>query len=89
MVPLAIKEGGVGSNPYPITTNANIKKGMKFIAYHRDRPYRSSVTNQILVDGEIIFDGDLIVSTVTDRNSYLIPEKNINFLNGEHYIISK
>ena len=72
-----------------IGENANIKKGMKFIAYHRDQPYRSSVTNKILVDGEIIVDGDLVVKGVTERHSYLISKGILEPLTGERYLISR
>ncbi len=44
--------------------NSNIKKGMKFVAFHREKPLRDSKTGQILVKGLITIDAILSATKV-------------------------
>ena len=66
--------GIVGENlVLDVGRNASIKKGMKFVAYHRDEPFYDSESGEILVKGEVVVDGLLKVKKVTDIETVLEP----------------
>ena len=68
--------------------DANVKQGMKFLAYHRGTPLRDSETDEIIVDGRIVFDGKLIAETVKKRFTHLNPYEGNNFLKAK-YVVSQ
>ena len=51
--------------------NSNIKRGMKFVAYHRTEPIKDPETGELIIRGKIIEDGELSALTVRKRFSHL------------------
>ena len=68
--------------------DTHIVEGMKFIAYHRGPPLRSSVTNEILVPGNVILDGVLTAHQVKTNTAYL-SSKNNNKISEATYVVTQ
>ncbi len=71
-----------------IGKNANIKTGMKFIAYHREKPLIDSETGHIIVNGEISIDAILSAGKVNQKRTYL-KNMNNNISHNSTFVISK
>ena len=68
--------------------NANIKPGMKFLAFHPGEPLRDSETGDIIVEGKVIIDGKLRAQTVKRGFSHLDPYDGDNIKNA-NYVVSQ
>ena len=68
--------------------NANIKKGMKFVAYHRTAPIEDPETGELIVRGKVVEDGVLDAGTVKKRFSLLHPQDGAAVTRAE-YVVSR
>ncbi len=70
-----------------VGANANLKEGMKFVAYHRGPSIVDSETGQVLVRGRIHLDAPLNVTRVKRTNAHLNVRKNEDIGDAE-YVVS-
>ena len=68
--------------------DANIKEGMKFVAYDRADPLVDFETGEILVKGRVSRVGELFAKMVRQKFTYLEPIKRMKMSNAR-YVVSK
>ena len=77
-----------GSFIIDLGKDANIREGMKFLAYHRGRPLKDSETGEVVVQGNVIVDGKLRARTVKKRFAHLKPTEKASLQHAE-YVVSQ
>ena len=68
--------------------DANVKEGMKFVAYNRDDPLIDFETGEILVNGKVNKVGELVAKIVTENATHLEPTQRIKIAKAR-YVVSK
>ena len=71
-----------------IGKNANIKEGMKFVAYHRTAPIQDPETGELIIRGRVVEDGELSAGTVKKRFSDLHSQDG-SAVNRAEYVVSR
>ena len=69
--------------------DANIKEGMRFVAYYRDDPLTDSETGGILVQGKVNKVGELFAKRVRQNFTHLKPITRMADVEKAKYVVSK